>query len=64
MVAPDIASLIHSVRDQRVILDADLARIYGVETFRFNEAVKRNLVRFPADFIFRLSKEEWRGLQS
>ena len=62
--APDITSLIHSVRDQRVILDADLARLYGVETFRFNEAVKRNLVRFPADFIFRLSKEEWKGLQA
>jgi hypothetical protein len=38
--------------------------LYGVETFRFNEAVKRNLVRFPAEFIFRLSKEEWNGLQS
>ena len=62
--APDIASLIHCVRGQRVILDTDLARIYGVETFRFNEAVKRNLVRFPADFIFRLSKEEWTSLQS
>jgi hypothetical protein len=64
IVAPDIASLIYSVRDQRVILDADLARIYGVETFRFNEAVKRNLVRFPADFMFRLSNEEWNGLRS
>ena len=64
IAAPDIASLIHSVRDQRVILDADLARLYGVETFRFNEAVKRNLVRFPADFIFRLSKAEWNGLRS
>ena len=64
IVAPDIASLIHSIRDQRVILDADLARIYGVETFRFNEAVKRNLVRFPADFMFRLSREEWNGLLS
>ena len=64
IVAPDIASLIHSVRDQRVILDADLARTYGVATFRFNEAVKRNLARFPADFMFRLSKEEWNGLQS
>jgi hypothetical protein len=38
--------------------------IYGVATFRFNEAVKRNLARFPADFMFRLSKEEWNGLQS
>jgi hypothetical protein len=62
--APDITSLIHSVRDQRVILDADLAGLYGVETFRFNEAVKRNLVRFPADFMFRLSKEEWNSLQA
>jgi hypothetical protein len=64
MVGPDIASLIHSVPDQRVILDADLGRIYGVETFRFNEAVKRNLVRVPANFMFRLSNEEWNGLQS
>jgi hypothetical protein len=64
IVAPDVASLIHSIRNQRVILDADLARIYGVETRRFNEAVKRNLVRFPADFMFRLSKEEWTGLRS
>ena len=63
IVAPDIASLIHSIRDQRVILDADLARICGVETFRFNEAMKRNLVRFPADFMFRLLKEEWNGLR-
>jgi hypothetical protein len=62
--APDIASLIHCVRGQRIILDTDLARIYGVETFRFNEAVKRNLVRFPADFIFRLSKEEWNTVQA
>jgi hypothetical protein len=64
IVAPDLTSLIHSVRDQRVIVDGDLAGLYGVETFRFNEAVKRNLVRFPADFMFRLSKEEWNGLQS
>ena len=64
IAAPDITSLIHSVRDQRVILDADLARLYAVATVRFNEAVKRNLVRFPADFIFRLSKEEWNGLQA
>jgi hypothetical protein len=55
----ELEDLIITVRDERVILDADLARIYGVATFRFNEAVKRNLERFPADFIFRLSKGEW-----
>src|SRR6266852_4110715 len=64
MLAPDIAHLIYSVRGQRVILDADLARLYGVETFRFNEAIKTNLSRLPADFMFRLSKEEWNGLQA
>jgi hypothetical protein len=63
-VAPDIAQLICTVRGQRVILDAELAHLYGVETFRFNEAVKRNLARFPEDFIFRLSKEEWSALQA
>ena len=63
-VAPEIAPVIYSVRDQRVILDTDLARLYGVETFRFNEAVKRNLGRFPADFLFRLSTEEWNSIRA
>ena len=49
---------IRFVRGQRVILDADLARIYGVSTSRFNEAVKRNIKRFPDDFLFRLTAEE------
>jgi hypothetical protein len=53
-----------TIRGQRVILDADLARIYGVETHRFNEAVKRNLDRFPEDFMFRLSEIEWAELKS
>src|SRR5208337_928086 len=61
---PDIAGLIYCVRGQRVILDTALAQLYGVETFRFNEAVKRNRARFPGDFIFRLSDNEWRGLKS
>jgi hypothetical protein len=56
--------LIHSVRGQRVILDTDLARIYGVPTFRLNEAVKRNLDRFPKDFLFRLTKIECDSLTS
>jgi hypothetical protein len=53
-----------TLRGQRVILDADLARIYGVATHRFNEAVKRNLDRFPEDFMFRLSEMEWTELKS
>jgi ORF6N domain len=58
MLAPDVARLIHSLRDQRVILDADLAGLYGVPTKRLNEQVKRNASRFPSDFVFRLTAEE------
>ena len=47
MVAPDIARLIHSIRDQCVILDADLAALYGVPTKRLNEQYRRNCERFP-----------------
>ncbi|HTT55770.1 MAG TPA: ORF6N domain-containing protein, partial [Opitutaceae bacterium] len=50
------------VRGQRVVLDADLAHIYGVATFRLNEAVKRNADRFPPDFRFQLTREEAAGL--
>jgi ethanolamine utilization protein EutP (predicted NTPase) len=46
------------VRDRRVILDADLAVLYGVTTKALNQAVKRNKKRFPQDFMFRLSKKE------
>ena len=59
-----IGLLIRSFRGQRVILDSDLASLYGVPTFRFNEAVKRNLDRFPEDFMFRLTKEEWEELRA
>jgi hypothetical protein len=54
----DISSLIRTIRGQRVILDFDLARIFGIPTFRFNEAVKRNRERFPSDFLFQLTAEE------
>ena len=54
----DIASAILLIRGQRVILDSDLARLYGVPTKRMNEQVKRNVDRFPADFMFRLSGAE------
>lgn len=60
----NIADMIRPIRGQRVILDADLARLYGVPTSRFNEAVKRNANRFPADFMFRLTEAEWKGLIS
>ena len=55
---PDVDALIVSVRGQKVGLDSDLAHIYAVPTFRFNEAVKRNQHRFPADFRFQLTSEE------
>jgi len=56
--------LILLVRRQRVMLDADLARLYGVATMRFNEAFKRNRRRFPADFAFQLTAAEHVNLRS
>jgi hypothetical protein len=55
---PGIDNLIREIRGQKIILDSDRARIYGVSTKAFNQAVKRNFTRFPRDFIFRLHKEE------
>ncbi|MCK6432446.1 MAG: ORF6N domain-containing protein [Aquabacterium sp.] len=64
-LAPEAITLrIATVRSQRVIVDADLAALYGVETKRFNEAVKRNLAKFPADFMFTLTAEEFAALRS
>ena len=51
IVSPDVDSLIYTIRGRRVMLDADLARIYGVPTKRLNEQVRRNLKRFPDDFM-------------
>jgi len=59
-----IESLIITIRGKQVILDRDLARLYGVETRRLNEQVKRNIERFPDDFMFQLSKEEVDFLRS
>jgi len=56
--AESIAPLIHTVRGERVLFDADLAALYRVSTKALNQAVKRNRDRFPADFMFRLSQEE------
>src|SRR6266446_8330503 len=60
----NVAPLVHSVRGERVLLDADLASLYGVRTKVLNQAVKRNLDRFPMDFMFQLSTEEWDALRS
>jgi len=57
-IPSSIDPLIVEVRGQKVILDSDLARIYGVTTKALNQAVKRNLSRFPADFLFRLTPGE------
>ncbi|MDP3773656.1 MAG: ORF6N domain-containing protein [Gemmatimonadales bacterium] len=62
--AERIESAIHVVRGQRVMLDADLAVLYGVTTKRLNEQVKRNLARFPEDFMFRLTADEAATLKS
>jgi hypothetical protein len=59
-----IAQTIRFLRCHRVILDSDLAAIYGVSTGRLNEAVKRSSARFPQDFMFRLSVEESAALLS
>lgn len=57
-ITPDVGPLILTVRGQRVILDADLAALYGVTTKAFNQAVKRNQERFPHSFAFQLTAEE------
>ena len=55
---PALETLIYEIRGQRVMLDSDLARIYEIPTKAFNQAVKRNLDKFPADFMFRLTAKE------
>lgn len=59
-----VLQLIHKIRNQKVMLDSDLAEMYGVETKRLNEQVKRSLDRFPEDFMFQLTSEEWANLKS
>ena len=55
----NIENLILNIRGKQVMLDRDLARLYGVETRILNQAVKRNIERFPEDFMFQLSHEEF-----
>ena len=59
-----IAQTILFIRDQKVMLDADLAALYGVDTKVFVQAVRRNVDRFPADFMFQLTKQEFDNLRS
>jgi hypothetical protein len=59
-----IESRIFSIRNIQVMLDFHLAALYDVETKRINEQVKRNFRRFPANFMFQLTKKEWDYLQS
>jgi hypothetical protein len=58
-----IAARIQWIRGQKMMLDADLARLYGVPTKELNLKVKRHLERFPADFMFQLTDDEWSGLR-
>ena len=59
-----VENLIHVIRGQQVMIDSDLAHLYGVETKRLNEQVKRNIDRFPEDFMFQLTKSESEDLRS
>lgn len=59
-----VINKIYLISDQRVMLDIDLAELYGVQTFRLNEQVKRNLDRLPEGFMFQLTADEWDSLTS
>ncbi|MEW5842226.1 MAG: ORF6N domain-containing protein [Bacteroidota bacterium] len=59
-----VVSLIRFIRGQKVILDSDIAQLYGVETKRLKEAVRRNIERFPNDFMFQINKKEHTFLRS
>jgi hypothetical protein len=63
MQTPIIRDKIYDIRGQKVMLDFDLAALYGVETRVFNQAIKRNISRFPEDFMFQLTLEEWNSSQ-
>ena len=63
-VEKSILHLIMVVRGEKVILDSDLAKLYGVETKRLNEQVRRNIAKFPVDFMFQLTADEFKNLKS
>jgi len=59
-----IQNMIYEIHGQKVMLDSDLADLYGVELRSLNQAVKRNIGRFPSAFMFQLTDEEWKNLRS
>src|SRR5947199_387020 len=63
LTTDQLGRLIYEIRGERVMLDSDLASIYGVETKALNRAVKRNRDRFPKDFMFQLTEDEWKNLR-
>ena len=63
-IEKSIQNRIYEIRGERVMLDFDLAALYEVETKALNQAVKRNAIRFPEDFMFRLSLAEWESMRS
>jgi hypothetical protein len=66
LAIPDevLMNKIYLIRGQKVMIDSDLSELYGVETRRLNEQVKRNMPRFPEDFMFQLSENEYKNLMS
>jgi hypothetical protein len=62
-IIKSIESRIYVIRDERVMLDFDLASLYEVETKVLNQAVKRNIMRFPKDFMFQLTLKEWENIR-
>jgi hypothetical protein len=59
MELAQINKSIHEIRGMKVMLDFDLAKLYGLETKRLKESVRRNIRRFPEDFMFELTSQEW-----
>ena len=59
-----IQGMIHEIRGYKAMIDSDLAVLYGVEVRTLNQAVKRNISRFPTDFMFQLTADEWKNLRS
>jgi len=59
-----IQNMIYEIRGHKVMLDRDLAQLYGVKVKRLNESIKRNIDRFPPDFMFQLTQDEWNVLRS
>ncbi len=64
LIETDVQDQIYNIRNVNVMLDSDLSSLYGLETKVLNQAVRRNIERFPSDFMFQLTTEEWANLRS